>query len=384
MIRPPEAARARPAPAPGPTGAGRVRPLVEGDIPAVAALHARVFGAGAGSAAPALRDYLGTIFCRHPWADGTCPSLVYEAGGRGIVGVLGVMRRPMSLRGRSVQAAVSHDFMVDPCARTTPAAMELVRAFLAGPQDLSLADGNAASRKVWAAFGGLTAPLYSLRWTRPLRPAGCALRFLGRRGLAAAVAARPLAAAVDAVATRVPGTPLYLPAPRVSGSIMTAETLLACLGEFFGARSLRPVYDAGSLAWLLEVLGRRRPHGAFHRVVVRDGRGRVLGWYLYYQRPGGVGEVVQLGAPRDSIGEVLAHLFHDAWRGGALAVSGQLDPVFAEALSASHCVFDHSGFSMLIQARESEVLDAIHRGDALLTRLEGEGWMRLAFAGVGA
>ena len=113
-------------------------------------------------------------------------------------------------------------------------------------------------------------------------------------------------------------------------------------------------------------------------MLVRDVRGDVLGWYLYYLRPGGVGEVVQIGATHDSIGEVLAHLFFDAWRRGALAVSGQLDPAFMEALSEQHCLFDSGAFWTLLNSNDFEVLEAIYRGDAFLTRLEGEGWIRLA------
>ncbi len=357
-----------------------VRPLVEEDLPAVAELHARVFG-GDGLASPALRGYLAETFCHHPWVDPALPSLVYEGAGGRIAGVLGVMRRPMTLHGRAVQAAVGHDFMVDPGARAPQAAVELARTFVAGPQDLTLADGNASSRRIWEALGGTTSVPHSLRWTRPLRPGRWALGFLRRRGLHVAVAglAAPWCAALDTVATRMPGTPFHQTPPRASGAELTDAAHLACLREFFADRALRPDYDARSLAWLLGTLGRWGRPGALRKVIVRNPRGDVLGWYLYYLRPRGVAEVVQIGATRESIGEVLGHLFFDAWRGGGVAVSGQLDPAFAEALSRSHCVFDNGGFWLLLHGKHPEALAAIHRGDAQLTRLEGEGWMRLAF-----
>jgi len=357
-----------------------VRPLVEGDIPAVAALHATVFGGGGGRDPQTLRAHLTEVFCRHPWHDGKFPSLAYEAAGGEIVGVLGVMRRPMSLNGRPIQVAISHDFMVDPRSRSTLAAMELLRVFLAGSQDLSLADGTASSRKIWEAFGGTTSLLHSIRWTRALRPSRCVVDVMRKRGLPAAmaVAARPWCAVLDAVAARSSWTPFHQPVPRASREDVTAERLLACLSDFSLNRSLRPEYDERSVQWLLEILGRWRSSGSFRKVLVRDVRGDVLGWYLYYLRPGGVGEVVQIGATHDSIGEVLAHLFFDAWRRGALAVSGQLDPAFMEALSEQHCLFDSGAFWTLLNSNDFEVLEAIYRGDAFLTRLEGEGWIRLA------
>ncbi len=380
-----ETDRGAPARSLGVTGVGGVRPLVAEDIPAVAELHARAFGGGHRRASPALRGYLTDIFCRHPWVDTAFPSLVYEAAGGTLGGVLGVMRRPMSLAGRPLQAAVGHDFIVDPRSRSTLAAVELLRAFLAGPQDLSLADGNASSRKMWEALGGTTSLLYSFRWTRPLRPARSALSFLRKRGLPAAVAAAagPWCSVLDAVAARIPGTPFHRSAPRASGAELAGGTELARLSARFGNRSLRPEYDERSLAWLLGVLGGTRPDGAFRKVVVSDAGGEAIGWYLYYLRPGGVSEVVQIVAARDAIGDVLEHLFFDAGRNGSIAVSGQLDPAFMEALSAGHCFFDNGGFWMLLQSKRPEVLEAVHRGDALLTRLDGEGWMRLAFSEIG-
>ena len=71
--------------------------------------------------------------------------------------------------------------------------------------------------------------------------------------------------------------------------------------------------------------------------------------------------------------EVLTHLFYHARKGGALAVSGQMDPAAFQALAAKGSVFHHDGISwFLVHSRNPRVLAAIHRADAFLTRLEGE------------
>jgi len=55
---------------------------------------------------------------------------------------------------------------------------------------------------------------------------------------------------------------------------------------------------------------------------------------------------------------------------------GQVDPAFFHALSKKDCLFHHDGGSwMLVHSRHPELLHAIHRGDAFLTRLEGEWWI---------
>lgn len=71
--------------------------------------------------------------------------------------------------------------------------------------------------------------------------------------------------------------------------------------------------------------------------------------------------------------DVVDHLFDHALRRGAAAVSGQMDPAAFQALSAKGCIFHHDGRSwFLIHSRHPEVLRSIDRGDAFLSRLEGE------------
>ena len=65
-------------------------------------------------------------------------------------------------------------------------------------------------------------------------------------------------------------------------------------------------------------------------------------------------------------------------KAGAVAVSGQLDPRFTKTLAASRCDFDWSGFAVVAQSRNRELLNAIHEGDASLSRLEGEWWARFS------
>lgn len=356
---------------------GGVRPFVEGDIGRVAELHDQVFPPADPSTATRVPAYLREVFCGHPWRDDALPSLVYEVDGR-VVGCLGVMPRPMRLNGRRIVAAVSHNFMVERDRRSPRVALELLKAYVSGPQDLCLAEGNNLSRKLWEALGGTTSLLYSLRWTRPLRPAACALSSLRHRGSAGALGhlLRPLGAMVDAMAARLSATPFRQTRPCVSGEALTEQGLLALISALSGGRSLRPEYEEPSLAWLLRVLAAKSHLGTFQKVAVRAPEGGLVGWYLYYLNPGGVSEIVQLAARRQAAGDVLLHLFSEAWRQESIAVSGQLDPTWGEALLDKYCLLHNGGGSwMLVHAKRPELLDVIHRGDAFLTRLEGEWWI---------
>lgn len=358
---------------------GRIRALAEDDVPQVADLYERVFGGGGGSASPALRSYLEEIFCRHPWRDETLPSLVYEDGDGRIIGCLGVMPRPMSMNRRPVRAAVSHHFMVEPGRRSPLVALDLLKAHFAGPQDISLADVNEPSRQVWAAVGGTTPLLYRIRWTRPLRPGRYALAVLGKRGLPKLlqVGLGPLGRVVDALAAPLPQSPFRPRPPAASGEELDGAALACCVAEFARSRSLRPEYDDRSAKWLLEILGQKSQLGMLRKVLVRSAEGRVAGWYLYYLRPGAVSEVVQIGARPESATDVLDHLFHDAWQGGAVALSGQVDPELMPALSDRDCLFriDPTSVGVRLHSKHPDLIQAVLRGDAFLTRLEAEWWI---------
>lgn len=357
---------------------GYVRPLVPDDIPEVVRLYARVFGPLVADSLDGLQSTFREVFLNHPWSDQDLPSLVYQEKNQRIVGCLGVMPRPMSMNGRPIRAAIGHTFMVDPASRSTPAAMELLCAYLSGPQDVSMARGTGVSRRMFEAFGGSTSLLYSIGWTRVLRPGRYVLSFLTRHGLPAlaAHALAPVSYAADVVTSRLLRNPCQLLEPRLSGMELDAETLRKCMAEFSSGRSLRPTYEAGSLRWLLELLDHRSGGAPFRKIVVRDSSQEIVGYYLYYLNPEGVGDVVQIGAHPGSIEEVFDCLGYDAQQDGLMAVSGQLEPLFLPALSARHCLLGRrDGSSLLVHSKDPDLIAPIYRGDAFLTRLEGDWWI---------
>ena len=337
-------------------------------------LYQRVFGnAVQGSSA-----YLKRIFFEQPWCDASLSSLVYEDEQGRIIGCLGIMPRRMKFRGRPVQAAVGHNFMVDRSRRGSLAGVELARRFLRGPQDLSLAEGNESSRRIWEFLGGTVCLLYSFSWTRALRPAQYSLTFLKHRGLPS-VAARtlgPLCGAADALLHLLPQDAFRLQPPAALSDDLDNVTMLACLSAFITNRALQPVYDTPSLNWLMQTLAEKRHRGTLHRVAVRTHSGRPLGWYLYFLGDSGVAEVLQIGGREDKLGEVLDHLFYHAWQRGAVAATGPMDPSLCGPLSQSHCMFHRpDNCWMLVHSHDPQILNALHAGDAFLSRLEGEWWI---------
>jgi hypothetical protein len=356
---------------------GHVRPIVAEDLDAITVLHREVFGSGTTSR-DELRRRLLDLFFDHPWIDERLPSMVYEDEAGDIVGCLGVMPRPMSIDGRPILAALSHNFMVASHRRSTMAALEMLRAFHAGPQGLSFAVGNEASRRLWSAMGGTTSIAYSFRFTLPLRPARFAIE-RARRGVPAplAMALRPLGAAFDLAATRLDRSPFRRRRPdaRIAAEPLDAATLAQCVERFSRRRSLRPHYDVAAIERMLEIVERGPDQGALRRVLLRR-EGRVIGWYLAFLERPGCAAVLQVGVAEDAAADVFDHLFDDAWMHGACGITGQLDPGLLPALSERPCLF-HRGAGdrwLLVHSRDERAQRALHLGDAFFTHLEGEWW----------
>src|SRR2546428_5892040 len=172
-----------------------------------------------------------------------------------------------------------------------------------GPQGGGIADGaSCRSGKRGGSRGGATALLHSIRWARFLRPAQFGLLRMGRgTRLGTASVLRPVCRMVDGVAAHLPRSPFRHSVTSLSSEDLDVETLLACLSESSGRPALRPEYDARSLRWLLGFLVPARGEGSLHKALVRDAAGQVLGWYLYYAGPAGLGEAVHIGARHESI-----------------------------------------------------------------------------------
>lgn len=352
-----------------------IRPFTEADIPEVADLHRRVFHVRPESS-PALlaayRGWLVEVFLDPARREPGIDSLVLEDAAGAIHGFLGAVPRRVRIHGESSLAAVSTQLVVDESHRSQLAGVRLLRAFLSGPQDLSIADeAGDGARRLWEAMGGETAHLLSLGWTRPLAPCvWLATHLASRRSLGTlARAARPLARAADGLLARWPRNPLRAPAPEIQAEEASPEALAEQLPALVG-RSLHVEPDPASLRWSLaraaEVL-RIQPE----IVILRGALGAPVGAYVHAPRAGAADETLLLAAAPPTMADTVAHLLHRAAERGATAVSGRLDRRMLPALAPSRTLF-HRGKWFLVHARRPGLTAAFERGDALFSRLDGE------------
>jgi hypothetical protein len=356
----------------------RIRELVEADIPGVVTLFEQVYPGQRWPARAGCESYFREIFFANPWRGLELPSWVAEEHDA-IVGFAGVLPRRMVFGARPLKVAVGCQFMVHPRARRSLLALELVRRLLAGTQDLFLTDGSSEqARQVWHGIGGSIPILQNLDWTRLLRPSRYALALLDRKRASHPLlrAARGPCALADAVAARLRANRFDRADETLTDEPLDASGMLEHLPEMLDrGYPLRSHYDRASLDWLLGQAAYKARHGRLRARAVRE-RGRLLGWFIYYARAGTVNEVLQLVARQGNFDRMLQRLFADAWRQGATALRGRLDPLHVQQMSDRHCWFRREGAWTLVHSRHPEVVTAIERGAAGITRLDGEWWLR--------
>lgn len=95
---------------------------------------------------------------------------------------------------------------------------------------------------------------------------------------------------------------------------------------------------------------RRKAHGALRKVVLRDG-GKIVGWYIYYGKPGAVGGMVQMRGTPQSTREILDHLFHDGAGHQLIALHGVVGDRPVDDFAKNNCVFAFRGGWMVAHSR---------------------------------
>jgi hypothetical protein len=353
-----------------------VRPLAEADIPQVSNLYWSYMRRKKGTAPTALFSFIRELYFVNPFSDGAAPSLVYEAADGKIVGFIGGTTRRMSAGGKSIRAAYGGNLVVHPEFRSGVAAPRLISTFLAMDNDIFLSDSaNEITKKVLERIEFRTIPALNLHWMRPLRPAHYAVhalsRAVGRRFSASLkFAAKPFCSLADSMAEKFPA--FRLPKSRLRGTELDVETLLQCFAEFRKGYCLWPEYDARSLQWLLSFMERRPARGKLRNVLLREENGTIVGWYIYYVKPGAAGEVVQVGGNLNSTKDILNHLFCDAREQGVVGLHGTVDYRRMPDFSDMGCVFTCRGGWTMARSRNPELIKLLERGTAFLSRLDGE------------
>src|SRR5919112_352945 len=293
-------------------GGMSVRPLERADLPAVAALVRETFQVGPRDTEPALARFFGRTLIEQPWADATIPPLVAIDESGLAVGFVAAEVRRMRMGNRTLRFAWAAHTAVAPAARERAVGLLLMRRL----------------------------DLKGIHWVRVFSPARVAAHVVAphrprlRRGIC--TVADGLDALTGPVARRVlrppsPGPPADEP--------LTPRAVVESMPRVARHTALCPAYDERFLDWLLRELTRVKRRGELVANLVRDTRGRVIGWYVYFLRPGGRSEVLQVAATGErALGTVLDRLFDHSYAHGSAALRGRLEPGMLGAVAQRRCL----------------------------------------------
>ena len=135
------------------------------------------------------------------------------------------------------------------------------------------------------------------------------------------------------------------------------------------------VYDIETMKWLWNFLKSNKHRGKFEGAAVYDTNNSLAGVYLYYLNQREICEVMLLAARNDSRDDVLRQLLSRASKDGAVCVVGRFEPKFTHSFWTEQCLVKRGSWA-LVNAKDAELLNIINRGDAHISALEGELWLR--------
>ncbi|MDW9900974.1 hypothetical protein GOA77_03545 [Sinorhizobium meliloti] len=362
-----------------------IRSLAVEDIPAVARLFQKVFRNSAEEPPPAFIEYLRQLYIDAPGNDPEIRPLVYSNDDGRISGFVGANTLAMTYRGRPLRAAICGSLMVEGHESDPMAGARLLKAFLAGPQDLSFSEtASEVSTQMWTKLRGVVLPQYSLDWIRVIRPASFGLDLVASR-FGPARALGPLAHAFDRRhrgklrrgQLRWSGVP---DAATTQGPLQVADIDRHGFAELFAPLTrqfaVQPAWAEGQLDHILEDAEKKPEFGAPVLAAVRTRSGAPVGAFFYHLQPGGTARVLQVLALPGQAGSILNCLIEHAAARGAAAVRGRTQPALLEAMMGRRIGFVHAA-STVVHSREEELVDAFRHAQGFINGLAGEHWSRL-------
>lgn len=356
---------------------GEVRAFTEEHLAEVATLYVKRMRGKSGPGSVSLQDYFREIFLRNPWVTSDIPSWVCLDRGK-VTGFLGIVPRMMNFEGRAIRVAGTSQFMTE----RGPAAMQLLGRVFKGPQDLTYGDGASEfAHKVFVGVGGSASNLYSFNWLRPLRPAQTVCNFLDREQGAMRLAGRVISTAaipLEYLISKLPIGVLRMPVSPLESRVVQVDELFDCIQKIGWRDRLKPAYERESFRWLISQAG--AGSGNLQMVILSKPEGGVIGWYVQYlDKNRGPASLLQIGVEgNEEFGNALLALFRDAWRAGASSVKGQSIPQHLTSLTAQYCLFRHANTCVVFHTRDARIREAIMRGEAAFSRLDGESWMHFS------
>lgn len=363
----------------------QIRLLESADVPAVAGMFQRVFRNDRAAPPPALADYMRRFYLEAPGCDPEIRPLVHVNDEGRITGFVGVNTLPMVLNGRRLRAAICGSLMAEDRESDPLAGARILKAFLAGPQDLSFSEtASEVSTQMWARLRGVVLPQYSLDWARVISPATFSLSVASNRIKPAKLAA-PFARALDNFYRKRMGRGEQrwsaVPEAGAGQTGFTAQEtdrigFVAVFDRLTAQFPLRPQWADGQLDHILADAEQKPDQGELVYASVAARTGAIVGAFAYYAKAGEIGRVLQTLALPGQAGPVIDCLVDHASERGLSGLRGRTQPALLEAMLGRRIAFIHVA-STVVHSRDPSIVQACRDGQGFFNGVAGEHWSRL-------
>ena len=347
----------------------------EEDIPALAKLHLKIYGVLDNESIDSLELHYRRVLFDSPWYDEEIPSLVFRSGDGDVEGLLGVMVRRMVYKGKPIRVAVVHGMMVDPDCSSPMAIILLMKKVLSGPQDLIISDrSSVVSTPFWKTLGAGVSHLHSMHWLCLLSPLRHYGNVLGKkRGLIRLLGwALDFASVFPDFFVRILWRRYIQSRQMENGRVLEVDcrTLLLSMNKNFQRTPLHPEYMEPDLQWMAEFFDGKTNYGKPQGFEVLNEKDQRVGSCIYCLGDVKGMDILFLWTREDAADFVFNQLLKYALNLGATNIGGRMDPRFLKSMSGYPCRIRQRDYWFVVHSRDPEILNAIHRGDAILSEFD--------------
>lgn len=362
-----------------------IRPFEPADASAIAGLFQRVFRKSRAAPSAELVTYIRQLFLESPGCDPEISSLVHIDSHGDISGFIGVNALRMTYQDTPVRAAICGSLMVEGRQNDPMAGARLLKAFLAGPQDVSFSEtASEVSMQMWTRLRGVILPQYSLVWIRVIRPSAFLLDVAATRTRSANLL-RPFARGLDHYLRgriepdelRWSGIPDTISVPKgLAVTSIEKSAFAELVGPLTAQFTLRPEWEETYLAHVIDEACVKPEYGEPVLAMVTARGDKPIGAFLYHVRRGGIAHVAQILALPGQAANVVDCLVAHATARGAAGLIGRTQPALLEAVLGRRISFIHSA-STVIHSRNAELVQAFRDSQGFFNGLAGEYWTRM-------
>lgn len=353
------------------------------DIPQVAELFVKVFGAPGHKVDQNLIEYIKDLSFGNPISSTSQGGVVYsDESGNITSAVLGI---PVGylIDGEQIRGRMLCAFMASGKGSTRAAASVSTSARPQDPAEFCFSD-NASPRSAGhgRAGGAIVLPQNSLVWERPYRPVSAFVLRWQKRLPASLVStfcflSRPLDALIRCWFPSFGVAEAFRPKSTTKIETCSSDQFRATALALIKSVRLRPEWSKQEFEWLYLMASRNHTLGRLKTYLVSSENGTTIGAFMVYEKAQRTVRLLHLFAPDAELKRVYRAFFDLYDQKGFCTAIGVMEQRAFMAITEQTRLFFKANSYFCVSTQNEAVLDAIQKGDVVFGGLASEIWSQL-------